>query len=555
MSERREEASPQGRFVLSIADFGALGDGQKKNTEAIQRTIDTCADGGGGTVFLPAGRFLTGAIRLRSDITLYLDAGATILFSQDFDDYPTVRTRSGAGEHYAYCPLLYGCDLSNIAVTGRGVIDGQGGSWWTFARTFYRDLGNRLENVQQDLPVRKRLEEFARLNAEFDWRGGDRRWIREFQRPPLVRLQNCTNVYLSGNTHQNSPCWNTHLIYCDNVCVDGVTFLNPHEALNGDGLDVDSCTNVRVSNCYFKVKDDCLCLKSGRDEEGRSEGRPTENITITNCVMKSGHGSVVMGSEMSGGIRRVVISNCVFDGVPMGIRIKTNRKRGGAVEDILVTNIMMTDVIFPFIMHAYYGAGSTPEERPLFMEDLQPVTEMTPILRNFRLSNITVRGAKAAAAYIHGLPEMPVSGISFTNVSIEMTDDPEEEGTYPSPPLDNHRMAGEGIFLKYARDISFRDVTVTTRQGASLFAKNVESIHVVGVKTTKRQAEAPLLDFENVTGALVDQCGFAGGASPLLRVSGSSSQQILVNTPGTRAADAVLIEKEVSSDAVMGKGR
>ena len=492
-------------MTFSIGDFGAVGDGRTSNTAAIGAAISACAGCGGGTVFVPAGTFLTGPVELCSNMTLHLDAGSVLLFSGDFDDYPTVRTRNVDGEYFGYAPLMYGRDLENVAVTGHGTIDGQGDSWWTFVRESV--LANRaasrpaLAGLAEDHPVSVRAREFAGLNEEFAAaeRDYDDDGWRDFVRPPLIRLYNCRNVQLSGNTHRNSPMWNTHLLYCDNVRVDGVTFLNPPHAPNGDGLDVDSSTNVRVANCFFRVKDDCLCLKSGRNAYGRKQARPTENVTVTNCIMDRGHGAVVMGSETSGDIRNVVISNClVNDGVPRGIRIKSNRLRGGCVENILANGIIMNGVDFVLTINGYYGCGIRPHEAHLVDEAAQPVSECTPVLRNVQVSNITARGVKAAAGYVHGLPEMPISGVSLSNVTIEMTDDPAEQGLYASAALLNERMAGDGFFLKYARDVSFRDVSITTRQGPSLYARHVEGLSVAGLRTTRAHAGTPLVDAEAV---------------------------------------------------------
>lgn len=490
--------------MLNILDFGAVGDCTTCNTKALRAAIEACAGCGGGTVLVPAGTFLTGPIELCSNMTLHLDAGAVLLFSGDLDAYPTVRTRNVDGEYHGYAPLLYGRDLSDVAITGRGTIDGQGESWWTFVRESI--LPNKqadrpvLTGVAPDHPVLVRAQEFAALNEEFVAEEEDYDGWRDFVRPPLIRLMNCRNVVLSGNTHRNSPMWNTHLLYCDNVRVDGVTFLNPPHAPNGDGLDIDSSTNVLVANCFFRVKDDCLCLKSGRNEYGRKQARPTANVTVTNCIMDRGHGAVVMGSETSGDIRNVVISNClVNNGVPRGIRIKSNRLRGGCVENILANGIIMNGVDFALTINGYYGCGIRPHEAHLVREAAQPVSERTPTMRNVQFSNIMARGVKAAAGYIHGLPEMPIAGVSLSNVSIEMTDDPAEQGMYASAALLNERMAGDGFFLKYARDVSLRDVSITTRQGPSLYARHVEGLTVAGLRTAHPHADTPLVDAEDVT--------------------------------------------------------
>lgn len=482
----------------NVCDFGAIGDGATLNTQAIQHAITTCADNGGGTVYVPAVTYLTGAIHLRSHITLFVEAGATLLFSQNFQDYPFVPTRWEGVECYGFSPLIYGKDLEQVSLIGRGTLDGQGEVWWKALRA-RRQQGP----MRPETDLEKQL---SQLNPRYatDGSGGGGREI-QFLRPPLVQFYNCRNLHLEGLTHQNSPFWNTHLVYCDNVCVNKVTFKNPSDAPNTDGMNLDSCQNVRVSNCYFDVGDDCLCLKSGIDKDGRRVGKPTENVTITNCTMLRGHGGVVIGSEMAGCVRNVTISNCIFLGTDRGIRMKSRRGRGGIVEDICVDNILMKDVLCPFTMNLFYRCGAKPEDAA-FLPEFQPVTEETPIFRNISLSNIQAKDVRAAAGFLYGLPEMPVQDIRLSNVSIEMVRSPEEQGGEADMVFGLENMAGRGIWGKHVRRLQLQHVTITPRQGEGILLEQSADIDIHGFNVNNLPQDTPGIVLHHVERAYIQGC-------------------------------------------------
>ena len=227
-----------------------------------------------------------------------------------------------------------------------------------------------------------------------------------FLRPPMVTTYECKNVLIEGVSFSNPPFWTIMPAFTDNITITGITIENPDNSPNTDGIDPSSCKNVHISNCHISVGDDCIVIKSGRDEDGREANSPTENITITNCTMLKGHGGVVIGSEMSGGVRRVTISNCVFDGTDIGIRIKTMRGRGGVVEDIWVSNVIMYNIVNEGILITLRYQTTEPE----------PLSERTPAVRNVSLSGILIRGAKRPVA-IYGLEERDVSGIRFSDIT------------------------------------------------------------------------------------------------------------------------------------------
>jgi polygalacturonase len=402
-----------------ITDYGAEAGGASVCTKAFREAVAACATVGGGTVRVPVGAYHTGPIHLCDNLTLELEAGAVVHFVEDFDAYPIVETRWGGAMCRGFSPLIYGKGLENVEIRGRGIFDGHGHVWWEELR--------RLKREGIAAPYDGRTRKIAALNPGYEDTGhGGGGQPTQFLRPPLLQFLECRHVRIEGVTFRNSPFWNTHIVLCDDVSVTDVRFENPVEGPNSDGLDIDSSTCVRVSGCHFDVGDDCLCLKSGVDADGRRVGRPTENVTITNCTMRHGHGGVVLGSESAGDIRQVVVSNCIFDGTERGIRVKSRRGRGGVIEDFRVSNLIMREVGCPLVITGYYWCG-TPQDRRGWIASAkaQPVTGETPILRNFQFAHVTCRKAKWAAAAFWGLPEAPIENLLLDDVLIEM--DPEAE--------------------------------------------------------------------------------------------------------------------------------
>lgn len=455
----------------NILDYGAVNDGKTISTEAFEKAVSACRKAGGGTVFVPAGEFLTGPINLTSNLTLHLEAGSVVRFIDDFDAYPPVETRWGGASCYAFSPLLFGKGLQDVEINGRGVFDGQGKAWW--------DELKRLNDEQITSPYDERTRRLAELNPGYEntGHGGGGRPM-QFLRPPLLQLLNCSHVRLEGVTFRNSPFWNTHIVLSNDISVHNVRFENPEEAPNGDGLDIDSSTCVRVSDCYFDVGDDCLCLKSGVDGDGRRIGCPTEDVAITNCTMRKGHGGVVMGSENAGDIRQVVISNCIFDGTERGIRVKSRRGRGGVIEDVRVNNLIMRSVGCPLVISGYYWCG-TPADRKEYIAsaELQPKTEETPHLRNFCFAHLTCRDVKWAAGVFWGLPEAPIEGLYLDDVIIEMDPDAEPgmaEGAFGVP----NPTAAAGIMGRNLKAPVFKNLRLNNVKGEEFRLENSDDTEI-----------------------------------------------------------------------------
>ena len=393
---------------IDMRQAGANPTGTKLNTVLINKTIEKLNANGGGTLFFPSGKYLTGAIRMKSNITIELEAGATLLFSDNFDDYlPYVEMRHEGIMMKSFSPLIYAVDAENITIKGEGKIDGQGKKWWDeFFRVIIDLKNNGKRDINKYQTMWDQVNDAKVIGSEIN-EDYSEALQRRFFRPPFIQPIRCKNVHIEGITIVNSPFWTVNPEFCENVTVDRVTIANPLSP-NTDGINPESCRYVHISNCHISVGDDCITLKSGRDLQARKLGWANENITITNCTMLAGHGGVVIGSEMSGGVKKVVISNCIFDGTDRGIRIKSTRGRGGVVEDIQINNIVMRNI----------------QEEAIVLDMLytkipvEPVTDRTPIFRNINISNVTGSDVLIPIK-IRGLEESPISNITLTNINID----------------------------------------------------------------------------------------------------------------------------------------
>lgn len=421
---------------VDMKQAGAVTDGTTVNTRLINSTIERLAGEGGGTLFFPAGRYLTGPIRLKSNITLELEAGATLLFSTNFDDYlPFVEVRHEGVMMKSFCPLIYATDAENITIKGEGTLDGQGKAWWD---EFFKVLIDLRDNGKRDVnkyqPLFEKENDVKKIASETneDWHGTlDRRFFR----PPFIQPIRCKNVRIEGVKIINSPFWTVNPEFCDNVTVDGVTIHNV-DSPNTDGINPESCRNVHISNCHISVGDDCITIKSGRDLQARNIGAACENITVTNCTMLSGHGGVVIGSEMSGGVRRVTITNCVFEGTDRGIRLKSTRGRGGIVEDIRISNIVMKDIKKEALtFNLKYSR--MPQE---------PKSERTPVFRNIHISGVTVVDVNVPIQIV-GLEEAPISDIVLRDIQIKNGKQPNEFKDCENILMENVVVNGKNVSL------------------------------------------------------------------------------------------------------------
>jgi polygalacturonase len=376
--------------------------------------------------------WLTGPIYLQSNVNLNLEVGACIQFSKNYNDYPLIESNwEGVNQYRCTSPIM-GKNLTNVAITGDGIIDGSGEVWRMVKKSKltevqWSDLINTGGIVDTKGTTWYPTKESMEASGFLDRVRKEKRNISKeeaekykiFFRPVMVSLIECKNVWLDGVTFQNSPAWNIHPLLCENVIVTNLNVRNPWFSQNGDGIDLESCKNSLIYNCKFDVGDDAICIKSGKDEEGRKRGRATENLVVQDCIVYHGHGGFTIGSEMSGGVRNIKVDNCNFIGTDIGLRFKSQRGRGGVVENIWVSNIYMKNIPTDALsFNMYYMAVDPMAEKA--HDELSgnavavPVTETTPQFRNFYMKNIYCDGARDAIV-IQGLPELSIKGIEIEN--------------------------------------------------------------------------------------------------------------------------------------------
>lgn len=461
--------------TLNIVDFGAIPNTEQLCTKAINDAIKKCSESGGGVVMIPSGLWTTGPIYMKSNVNLHTQNGAYILFTSDLDQYKLINSYFEGNKVIRCESPIMGVDLENIAITGQGIFDGNGSKWrpvkigklsneqWKNlinsggilskdGKTWYPSKGSFIGNEQKDkLPKTPTI--------------GNMESYKEALRPVMVSLVNCKKLLLDGVTFQNSPAWNVNPLMCENVTLSNLTIRNPWYSQNGDGLDLESCRIGTVTNCRFDVGDDAICIKSGKDQEGRERGKPTELFVITNCIVYHAHGGFVIGSEMSGGVRNLFVKNLTFIGTDCGLRFKSTRGRGGLVENIWIEDIRMTDIPTEAIRFEMYYFNKSAVEDPVTGEmvvEKVAVSETTPVFKNMYFKNIYVDGAKQAVK-IMGIPEMPVENIQFKNMIVK---------------------SDAGILINYGKNIQFDNVDLKlSESGISSRLFNTQNINFKGFNT------------------------------------------------------------------------
>lgn len=420
-------------YSVNLLDFGGVGDGVTLNTEAFKQAMEHLNAEGGGHLIVPEGLWLTGPIELLSNCDLHVTPNAVIIFDPNRDLYPIVEVVfEGLDTRRCESPI-HAVGAKNISITGGGVIDGSGESWRGVKREKltpgqWKDLvasGGVVVNDRLWYPDEgyAKAASISNMNvapsslSEEEWQE-----IKSFLRPNMISIRNCENVLLEDCTFQNSPCWNVHPLMSKNIIINHVHIRNPHYSQNGDALDVDSCENVIIVNSIFDAGDDAICIKSGKDEDGRRRARPCKNLIVDNCTVYHGHGGFVVGSEMSGGVENIKVSNCRFLGTDVGLRFKSTRGRGGVVKNIHISDIYMKDIVADGILFdLFYGGKSAVEaagdDAKTFGTPAVPVDETTPEFRDIYIQDVYCNGAGRAMLF-NGLPEMPVSNINITNCTI-----------------------------------------------------------------------------------------------------------------------------------------
>ncbi len=489
-------------YSQSITDFGGVGDGHADNTAAFAQGMQAVSQHGGGHLVVPRGVWLTGPITFEDGVDLHLQEGAVIYFSADFDQYPIVDTYfEGLKTRRCQSPLNAN-GKKNIAITGFGTIDGHGDAWrWIKRSKLTEGEWNKLLKVPGSVtgvaqgsevwsPTPSILEELQRCDMNVPtWCQTEEDWLkaRDFLRPALLNFERCENVMLEGVCFQNSPAWNLHPFMCQNVVIDNVMVINPWNSQNGDGLDLEACKNCLIVNTKFDVGDDAICVKSGKNKDGRDLKTPCENVVVDGCAVYHGHGGFVVGSEMSSGVRNVSVRNCMFLGTDVGLRFKSARGRGGVVENIHIENVNMIDIPTDCILFDLHYTGLSASDAlkqkrekeaerqrliaaglPVPEEPVPAVTEETPQFKDIYINNVTCQGAMRAF-YFNGLPEMPVTNINICNAQVT---------------------ADYGIEINESRDIKIQNVALYLPEGIDpLMTEHAENIAIEGLMVNGKNIE------------------------------------------------------------------
>ena len=431
IKESKEVETLKESVMLNVKRFGAKGDGKSLDTAFIQAAILACPDN--GRVYFPEGNYYTGPIFLRSNITIELAKGATLIGDIDRLHYPIlpgVTYTSDELDEYnlgtwegnpldCFASIITGINVENVNIIGEGTINGNAdkSDWWVDVRT-------------------KRIA----------WR------------PRGVFLNKCNNIVLQGVMVTNTPSWNLHPYFSENLRFIDLRLVNPKNSPNTDGCDPESCKNVDIIGVYFSVGDDCIAIKSGKIYMGRKYKKPSEKFNIRNCSMNFGHGAIVLGSEMSGGIKDITISQCLFNQTDRGLRIKTRRGRGkdAIIDGITFENIEMDDVLTPLVINMFYFCDPDGHTEYVYSKEKLPVDERTPYLGTFKFKDINCKNVNVAAGTFYGLPEQPIKSIDLENINFNYSDNPKEGIPAMMDGLDP--MKGKGLIFSYVDEVTMKNV-------------------------------------------------------------------------------------------------
>ncbi len=444
------EFATEPEFVtLNIKEFGAKGDGQTDDTLFIQAAILSCPEG--GRVLVPEGTYLITTLFLKSNLRLEIAKDAKLIGNPDREIHPIlpdkITSNDGLSEYDlgtwegdpqpAFSGIITGINCENVVIYGEGTIDGGAGidNWW-----------------------------FEPKKMRIAWR------------PRLVFLSHCKNVVMQGLACQNSPSWNLHPYFSQNLGFYNLEVLNPWDSPNTDGLDPESCKDVEIAGMHFSLGDDCIAVKSGKLYMGQRYKTPSENVHIFQCKMESGHGAVTLGSEIAGGIRNMTVEKCIFSHTDRGLRIKTRRGRGKycRLDEITFRDIKMDHVMTPFTANAFYFCDPDGKTDYVQTRELVPVDDRTPELGRFLFENIEAKNCHVAAAWFEGLPESKIIEVIMKNVSISYADEPTAGVPIMSNGVDE--CSKRGIFVRNAKRLVFENVSIQGQVGDKLEVEGVEEI-------------------------------------------------------------------------------
>ena len=471
--------------LFNIVDYGARNDASASATAAIRSAIQAAKAAGGGIVYIPAGKYVTGPIELVSNLVLDIDPGAVVHFEASRADLAYTKGRMEGTDCLTPAPLIGGHHLENVTIRGRGTITTENAKWLEMvrqpdgvaARTVWSGIMRAL-NLKQPVPP----EDFQKAAPAL--------------RPSFIRTMESKNILIEGLHIVGSSMWTVHILYSQNVTIRDL-IIETFPGANTDGMDIDSSEDVRISNCFLDTGDDAICLKSGKDADGLRVNRPTANVAITNCTVHRGHGAVVLGSETSGGFHNIVASNIVCQGTQKGVRIKSTRGRGGLIENVRFEHWTMDNVDEAINVTNYYTRG--PEE---------PVSERTPVFRNIAISDMTINHSPLMIN-IEGLPEMPVNGLQLSNIIAT---------------------GKVGMRAYNTKAMELHNVQVNPEVGPAFLIRDSKELELDHVSTRTPVAGAPVVRLDRCPGAIVrDSRAFEGTGTFLVTGSGELKSVVLQN--------------------------
>jgi len=478
--------------LFNVMDYGARNDGSASATAAIKAAIQAAKAAGGGTVYVPAGKYITGPIELVSNLVFEIDPGAVIQFPASRENLTYTKGRMEGTDGITPVPLIGGHDLENVTIRGRGTITADNAQWLALmrqpegaaARPIWTDIIRRL-NLKQPVPP----EDYQKAAPGL--------------RPSFIRTMESKNVLIEGIHIMGSPMWTIQILYSQNVRIRDVT-IETFPGGNTDGMDIDSSQDVMISNCYLDTGDDGICLKSGKDADGLRVNRPTANVTITNCTVHHAHGAVVLGSETSGGFHNIVASNIVCQGTQKGVRIKSTRGRGALIENVRFDHWTMDHVDEAINVTNYYT--KTPDE---------PVSERTPVFRNIAISNMTISNSPLMIN-IEGLPEMPVSGLQISNIIAT---------------------GKVGLRAYNTNSLELHNVQVNPEVGPAFLIRDSKDLELDQVSTRTPIAGTPVIRLDNCPDAIVRASRAFAGTGTFLQVGMGQLKNLVLegNTLGKAA--------------------
>ena len=501
-------------MIYNIADFGAKGDGSTLNTKAIQSAIDDCAKGGGGTVFFPAGKYLSGTLFLKSHITLRLESGVVLVGSKNLGDYPiTVPKVRSYTDNFTDKSLIYGEGLEHIAIIGQGTLDGSGTSF----------------SPSEDL--RKRDLE---------------KWYKS--RPYMIRIINCKNVLVKGVTFINSPMWVQHYLACEDVNIDGITVNSRLNVNNYDGIDVDGCNRVRISNCDINSGDDAIVLKSTLD-------RPCKNVTITNCVLSSLCNAFKLGTESNGGFQNINLSNCaIYDTDFAGIALEM--VDGEILDQISISNVTMDNVGTAIFIRLGNRA------RPFNEKSAKPGMGK---LSNVIISNVQATNVGKIGCSITGLPGHPVKNITLENIRLKFKgggtpelvnrEIPEIPAGYPEFDMFGI-LPAYGFYCRHAENLTLNDVEldfIEPEVRPAIICDDITGVEIYKIKA-RVSGNEPLIACKDVRNMFIQSCVVPKGIETFLHIRGAKSEHItLLGNDLSGAVNAIRKDNDV--EVFLGSNR